>query len=52
MATRPVPPCATDHAFDHFSLEQSDHGLGQRVIERIADRPDRRVDLDLAEAFG
>ena len=38
--------------FDQFGLEQSDHGLGQGVVERVADRTDRRIDPDLGETLG
>jgi hypothetical protein len=39
-------------AADQFGLEQPDHGFGQRVIQRVADRADRCIDPGFGEAFG
>jgi hypothetical protein len=39
-------------AVDQLVLEQPDCGLGQRVIERVADRPDGGVDAFVEEAAG
>ena len=44
------PPRPT--RLDQLGLEQPDHGLGQGVVVGVADRPNRRVDARLRQAFG
>jgi hypothetical protein len=36
---------------NNFSLIQSDDGLGQRIIRRVADAADRRLDARLRQAL-
>ena len=38
-------------AMNNFSLIQSDDGLGQRIIRRVADAADRRLDARLRQAL-
>ena len=37
---------------DHLGLEEPDHGLGQRVVERVPDRAHRGRDARLGQALG
>ena len=43
----PRPP-----SVDHLRLEESDEGLGQRVVVGVPDAADGSVDADLGEAIG
>jgi len=43
----PRPP-----SVDHLGLEESDDGLGQRVVVGVADAADRSVDAGLGEPLG
>ena len=38
-------------AADLFGLEQADRGLGQGVVERVADAADRRLDAVVVEGL-
>ena len=37
---------------DHFGLVQPDHRLGEGVVVRVADAPDRRINAGVCQAVG
>ena len=45
-----VPPRTT--TTDHFGLVQPDHRLGEGVVVRVADAPDRRINAGVCQAVG